>query len=62
VALTVLGPSGLSMLKALREDGFSVTVFERRSRVGGLWAYSDDTTYTTALPSKSSIGRGRSGG
>lgn len=40
------------MLKQLREDGFSVTGFERRGRVGGLWAYSEDTSHTTALPSK----------
>lgn len=44
------GPSGLSMLKQLREDGFRVTGFERRDKVGGLWAYSADTSYTTALP------------
>lgn len=38
------------MLKALRDDGFKVTLYERRSKVGGLWAYSDNTDYTTALP------------
>jgi dimethylaniline monooxygenase (N-oxide forming) len=38
------------MLKQLREDGFKVTGLERRHRVGGLWAYSGDTSYTTALP------------
>lgn len=37
------------MLKVLRDDGFRVTAFERRSRVAGLWSYSDNTTYTTAL-------------
>lgn len=46
----VAGPSGLSMLKQLREDGFAVTLFERRNKVGGLWAYSEDKRYTTALP------------
>lgn len=40
------------MLKQLREDGFAVSGFERRGKVGGLWAYSDDTSYTTALPSE----------
>lgn len=40
------------MLKALREDGFKVTLFERRSQVGGLWAYSDDKNVTSALPSE----------
>lgn len=46
------GSSGLSMLKTLREDGFKVTCYERRSRVGGLWAYTDDKSMTTALPSE----------
>jgi dimethylaniline monooxygenase (N-oxide forming) len=46
------GPSGLSMLKQLREDGFTTALFERRSRVGGLWAYSEDKQNTTALPSR----------
>ncbi|KAK0707681.1 flavin-containing monooxygenase 9 [Lasiosphaeris hirsuta] len=50
VAIIGAGPSGLTMLKALREDGFTVTLFERRHNVGGLWAYSDNPTYTTALP------------
>jgi len=38
------------MLKALRGDGFSVTLYERRHRVGGLWAYSENPAHTTALP------------
>ncbi|KAK3349598.1 flavin-containing monooxygenase 9 [Lasiosphaeria hispida] len=50
VAIIGAGPSGLTMLKALREDGFTVTLFERRHNVGGLWAYSDNPAYTTALP------------
>ncbi|KAF3768753.1 FAD/NAD(P)-binding domain-containing protein [Cryphonectria parasitica EP155] len=50
VAVVGAGPCGLSMLKQLREDGFSVTGFERRERVGGLWAYSEDPSHTTALP------------
>ena len=40
------------MLKTLREDGFEVTCYERRNQVGGLWAYTDDKSMTTALPSK----------
>lgn len=53
--LVQTGSSGLSMLKTLREDGFKVTCYERRSRVGGLWAYTDDTSMTTALPSRISF-------
>ena len=43
------GPTGLTMLKTLREDGFDVTLYERRSQVGGLWAYTENPAYTTAL-------------
>ena len=39
------------MLKTLREDGFKVTCYERRQRVSGLWAYTDDLSMTSALPS-----------
>ncbi|KAF2704062.1 putative dimethylaniline monooxygenase [Pleomassaria siparia CBS 279.74] len=49
VAVIGAGTCGLSMLKTLREDGFKVTLFERRKQVGGLWAYTDDTSMTTAL-------------
>jgi hypothetical protein len=45
------GSSGLSMLKTLRDDGFKVICYERRSQVGGLWAYTDDKSMTTALRS-----------
>ena len=38
------------MIKTLSEDGFDVTGFDRRERVGGLWAYSENPDYTTALP------------
>lgn len=38
------------MLKALRENGFKVTCYERRKQVGGLWAYTEDPSMTTALP------------
>jgi cation diffusion facilitator CzcD-associated flavoprotein CzcO len=45
------GSSGLSMLKTFRDDGFDVTCYERRTRVGGLWSYSDDPKVTSALKS-----------
>ncbi|KAF0327426.1 dimethylaniline monooxygenase 2 [Colletotrichum asianum] len=50
VAVIGAGSTGISMLKTLREDGFNATLFERRSRVGGLWSYTDDKSMTTALP------------
>ncbi|KAI0601207.1 flavin-containing monooxygenase 9 [Biscogniauxia sp. FL1348] len=49
VAVVGAGASGLSMLKTLREDGFRATLYERRNQVGGLWAYSEDPTMTSAL-------------
>jgi dimethylaniline monooxygenase (N-oxide forming) len=41
------------MLKQLLQDGFSATLFERRSSVGGLWAYDANNGWTTALESTS---------
>lgn len=37
------------MLKQLLQDGFNATLFERRSQVGGLWAYDAKHGWTTAL-------------
>ncbi|KAI1321100.1 putative dimethylaniline monooxygenase [Xylariaceae sp. FL0255] len=51
VAVIGAGSSGLSMLKTLREDGFKATCYERRTQVGGLWAYTEDKAMTTALRS-----------
>lgn len=42
------GPAGLAAIKSLQEEGFQVTGFERRSAVGGLWAFSDDPSCTSA--------------
>ena len=44
-----IGPAGLTALKSLREEGFNATAFERRDKVGGLWSYSNNTTFTTVL-------------
>ncbi|RMZ67375.1 dimethylaniline monooxygenase 2 [Pyrenophora seminiperda CCB06] len=38
--LTYKGPAGLVALKNLRDEGFSVTGFDRNSYIGGLWQYS----------------------
>ena len=45
-----IGPSGLAILKNFREEGFTVTVFEKRDSVGGVWSYSDDEKTTSILP------------
>ncbi|EEU37804.1 uncharacterized protein NECHADRAFT_54967 [Fusarium vanettenii 77-13-4] len=49
VAIVGTGPAGLTALKSLREEGFDAVAFERREAVGGLWAYSYDPEYTSAL-------------
>ncbi|KAJ5885164.1 dimethylaniline monooxygenase [Penicillium taxi] len=51
VAVIGAGPTGLSMLKTLTENGFAVTLYERRSQVGGIWAYTKNPSWTTALKS-----------
>ncbi|EKD14955.1 dimethylaniline monooxygenase 2 [Drepanopeziza brunnea f. sp. 'multigermtubi' MB_m1] len=50
VAVIGAGPSGLAALKNLKEEGFDVTVIERRADVGGVWAFSDDAGITSTLP------------
>ncbi|KAH8667603.1 flavin monooxygenase-like protein [Tricladium varicosporioides] len=49
VAIIGGGPGGLTVLKALRDVGFDVTVYEKRDSVGGVWAYSDDPHTTSTL-------------
>jgi dimethylaniline monooxygenase (N-oxide forming) len=51
VILTTIsqGPTGITMLKQLLQDGFNATLFERRSQVGGLWAYDAKHGWTSAL-------------
>lgn len=39
----------MAALKELRGLGFQVTLFERRSDVGGIWTWSEDRSMTTAL-------------
>lgn len=44
-----IGPSGLSAIKFLREEGFDVTGFEQKPGAGGVWTGSEDARYTAAL-------------
>ncbi|KAF5633022.1 dimethylaniline monooxygenase 2 [Fusarium tjaetaba] len=50
IAVIGLGPAGLSAIKALREEGFEAIGFERRERVGGVWSYSSNSSYTSVVP------------
>ncbi|KAI1774974.1 FAD/NAD(P)-binding domain-containing protein [Hypoxylon cercidicola] len=49
VAIVGLGPAGLTALKCLKEEGFNCTAFERRDKIGGVWSFTSDTEFTTAL-------------
>ncbi|KAI0454300.1 FAD/NAD(P)-binding domain-containing protein [Xylaria acuta] len=49
IAVIGQGPAGLTALKTLREEGFNAVAFERRNEVGGLWAFSDNASYTSVL-------------
>ncbi|KAI2470462.1 FAD/NAD(P)-binding domain-containing protein [Annulohypoxylon bovei var. microspora] len=49
IAVIGLGPAGLTALKTLREEGFDVVAFERRDKIGGLWAFSDSAVFTSAV-------------
>ncbi|KAL5377267.1 hypothetical protein DPSP01_009928 [Paraphaeosphaeria sporulosa] len=49
VAIVGAGPAGMTALKEFRDLGFDVTVFEKRSDVGGVWAWTEDAESTTAL-------------
>lgn len=42
VCVVGAGPSGITAAKALTQRGLDVDVFERRARIGGLWAISED--------------------
>jgi hypothetical protein len=41
VCVVGAGPSGIAAAKALHERGIAFDVFERRSRIGGLWAVTE---------------------
>lgn len=45
----MLGPAGLTAIKALREEGFDVQGFERRGCVGGVWSNSHNHSYTSVI-------------
>lgn len=43
------GPSGLTAARRLKEAGLEVTVFERRSRIGGLWYVQSGAAETARI-------------
>jgi len=48
VCVVGAGASGLVVTKYLHQAGVQVACFDKRDRIGGIWAYSDDTAETTA--------------
>ncbi|KAH8675115.1 flavin monooxygenase-like protein [Ilyonectria robusta] len=51
VAVVGAGPAGLGAIKAMLDEGFNVTGFERRPDAGGLWAFSENPQFTSATES-----------
>jgi dimethylaniline monooxygenase (N-oxide forming) len=37
----------MAAVKSLREEGFEVTAFERRSDVGGVWTFDESPNITS---------------
>ncbi len=50
IAVIGAGPSGLSALKAFRDYGHQMVLFEQESSIGGLWNYQDEGKLYAALP------------
>ncbi|KAL4779896.1 putative dimethylaniline monooxygenase [Aspergillus varians] len=57
IAVIGAGPSGLAAVRALEQEGAFdyVRVFERKSKVGGLWAYEPEPDSFHATDDKSNI-------
>ncbi|KAK9366663.1 flavin monooxygenase-like protein [Lipomyces kononenkoae] len=51
VAVIGAGAIGLATLKNLVEEDFDVTAFDKRQSIGGVWDFSENTNYTSTLPS-----------
>ena len=49
IAVIGAGVSGLVAAKELLAVGFNVTVFEKGSHVGGIWAYSEDVNTPSVM-------------
>eukprot|EP00051_Salpingoeca_urceolata_P016770 m.224849 g.224849 ORF g.224849 m.224849 type:complete len:272 (-) comp18777_c0_seq10:662-1477(-) len=49
------GAAGLVVARRLRDAGLAVTVFEQATRVGGTWAFTDDTPEATGHDVHSSM-------
>lgn len=50
VAVIGAGPSGLPAARHLRDAGLDVTIFERQSKVGGLWNWKEETSGPLSVP------------
>jgi len=44
VCVVGAGPSGLTCMRQLRDEGIEVVCFERSSSLGGLWKYKEDVS------------------
>lgn len=57
VAVIGAGPFGLLGVKNLKEEGFDVTAFERRSYVGGIWKHTQDGRISVVPNTIFNVGR-----
>ena len=49
IAIIGAGPSGITALKNLSSNGFSVTCFEMNDQIGGNWVYKDKTVHSSFI-------------
>jgi dimethylaniline monooxygenase (N-oxide forming) len=61
VAVIGAGALGLLATKILIEDGFSVTTYESRDHIGGLWKDSDDSAISIHTTTIFNSGKFRAG-
>ena len=50
VAIIGGGPSGVPALRHLKDSGLDATLFERQSKVGGVWNWSEDSLGPISIP------------
>jgi len=49
IALIGVGPSGITALKNLVDQGLDVVAFDRNQEVGGNWIYSENESHSSVF-------------
>ncbi|XP_067133537.1 flavin-containing monooxygenase 5-like [Centruroides vittatus] len=55
VAIIGAGASGLTSIKACKEEGFDIVCYEKTNNIGGLWRYRDEDVEGLASVARSTI-------